>query len=123
LNVIVTLLKDFDMPVKCAVPTCSSSKGSRSLFKNRVSYFSTPKDPILLVEWESNLHLLDGQHLSSKSKICQLHFSESDIIKVKTVKKNGKDCFIQFKSTIFCSFFLELAMWGLRSSSRNLATF
>ena len=24
---------------------------------------------MLLAEWESNLHLLDGQHLSSKSKI------------------------------------------------------
>jgi len=86
------------MPFKCAVPTCSSSKGSRSLFKNRVSYFSTPKDPMLLAEWETNL--LDGQHLSSKSKICQLHFSESDIIKGKTVKKNGKDCFISHRNWI-----------------------
>ena len=82
------------MPKKCAVPTCSSSKGSVSFFKNRVSYFSTPKDPMLLAEWERNLHLLDGQHLSSKSKICQLHFSERDIIKGKMVKKNGNDCFI-----------------------------
>jgi hypothetical protein len=84
----------FKMPVKCAVPTCFSLNRILNSAKTRVSYFSTPKDSLMLTRWENNIDLFDGQHLTSKSKLCQLHFAESDIIKGKTVKKNGTDIFI-----------------------------
>jgi hypothetical protein len=77
----------FKMPVKCAVPTCFSLNRILNSAKTRVSYFSTPKDSLMLTRWENNIDLFDGQHLTSKSKLCQLHFAESDIIKGKTVKK------------------------------------
>ena len=73
------------MPKKCAVPTCSSSKGSVSFFKNRVSYFSTPKDPMLLAEWERNLHLLDGQHIEVQD------LSISFLRKIFYQRENGKE--------------------------------
>ncbi len=72
---------EFKMPVKCAVPTCFSLNGSLTSAKTHVSYFSTPKESLMLTKWENNIDLFDGKHLTSKSKLCQLHFAESDIIK------------------------------------------
>jgi hypothetical protein len=76
------------MHVKCGVATCSSSDGKLTASKTRVSSISTPKDELMLI------NLMDGQHLTSKSKVCELHFAESDMIKGKTVKKNGLEFFI-----------------------------
>ncbi len=61
---------ELEMPVKCAVPTCFSSKGSLTFPRTRVSFFSTPRDSLMLTKWENNIDLMDGQHLTSKSKVC-----------------------------------------------------
>ena len=61
-------------------------------------------DFLMLTKQKNNIDLFDGQHLTSKSKLCQLHFAESDIIKEKTVK-NGIDIFIL------------LAHWRLKTSA------
>ncbi|XP_032784840.2 uncharacterized protein LOC116922572 [Daphnia magna] len=86
-----------DPTVRCAVPKCSSMRGSLTASKTGVSFFSTPKDSLILSQWENNIGLMDSQHLTSKSKVCELHFAESDIIKGKTVKKDGRDSFILHK--------------------------
>lgn len=80
--------------VKCSVPKCSSMRGSLTASKTRVSYFSTPKESLMLSQWENNIGLMDGQHLTSKSKVCELHFAEKDIIKGKKVKKDARVSFI-----------------------------
>ncbi|KAI9550067.1 hypothetical protein GHT06_001544 [Daphnia sinensis] len=91
----------FEMPVRCALQKCSSMSGSLTVSKTG----------------ENNIGLMDGQHLTSKCKVCELHFAESDIIKGKTVKKDGRNSFILHKYWILKASAVPVRLCGSSPTS------
>ena len=68
-------------PSNCFVVACNS--GNRSC--RDIVLFKAPKNNRLLCTWKIKLRRRDKQ-LTKNSRVCQKHFVEDDIIKVKCTK-------------------------------------
>lgn len=78
----------------CALLYSESGKSAKGENKecrdeNRVSFFAPPKDEVLLNTWKIKIGRVDRQ-LSSKDKVCSLHFHEDDLRKTSEHIIDGK---------------------------------
>lgn len=66
------------MKRKCCVPSCNSADKC-TVCQVSLSYFKPPKDLSLLKKWETALGL-KNHVLSTRDRVCSLHFKRSDIL-------------------------------------------
>ncbi|XP_074100441.1 uncharacterized protein LOC141528336 isoform X1 [Cotesia typhae] len=79
----------------CSVLSCESGRKNARKKNNvcnlrQISLFKIPKDPEKLRKWSSGLN----QDLTANKFICELHFSNDDIIKRDTVELFNSDIFV-----------------------------
>lgn len=67
---------------KCIAPNCTTGYAT---CKQKLSLFSVPKDENIVKEWQKTIPR-DNFEVKSGQVVCEKHFMNEDIIRVKEVK-------------------------------------
>ena len=78
--------------INCCVPLCNQ-RGTVDANRKRVGFFNFPKDPNLRAQWLQKIRRDIGTKLklTEITKVCSLHFRESEIAKGLGGKKMSVD--------------------------------
>ena len=77
------------MSFTCCIKYCKSGLPGFKKSHTRISFHALPKNPVLLKKWKQ--HVPSDVKFTNLTKICSLHFLDSDFINVKSSKRKTKN--------------------------------